>query len=124
MWTYSQSTGTLCQDGAEFGIGYSGHGAGLDNAADQFVVGEGPLPQGLYTIGAPLDPRDHLGPLAMPLIPNSGNDMEGRSAFFMHGDNALMNHTGSDGCIVMEPLIRAAVNAARAAGDDQLEVIA
>jgi Protein of unknown function (DUF2778) len=122
-WRYQQSTGDLWRDEAFIGVGYSGHAQGLDNPADQAVVGVGPLPIGGYTIGAPKDPPDHLGPLAMPLTPNAGANTHGRSAFFMHGDNAEMNHTGSDGCIVMGPSIRAQVNAARAAGDDQLEVV-
>ena len=123
MFTYQQTTGHLDGDGVA-GAGYSGHGAGLNNPAMEAVHGVGPIPAGRYRIGPPKDPVDHLGPLAMPLTPIDGNDAHGRSAFFLHGDNAEANHTASDGCVIMGPTIRAAVNAARAAGDDILEVVA
>jgi hypothetical protein len=121
MYSYSQSTGQLTQDGAVVGTGYSGHGDGLNNPDLQDVEGEGPIPQGLYTIGPPKTPIDHLGPIAMPLTPDPANVMFGRSAFFMHGDNAAGDHSASDGCIIMGPTIRAAV---RDSGDDQLTVTA
>src|SRR5438874_13781045 len=79
---YSQSTGELNHDGSRVGSGYSGHGEGLNNPAFQTAHDVGPLPQGMYSIGDPLDPPDHLGPLAMPLSSTSG-DMFGRSAFFI-----------------------------------------
>jgi hypothetical protein len=106
MYSYSQSTGQLTQDGAVVGTGYSGHGDGLNNPDLQDVEGEGPI---------------HLGPIAMPLTPDPANVMFGRSAFFMHGDNAAGDHSASDGCIIMGPTIRAAV---RDSGDDQLTVTA
>ena len=68
-------------------------------AQDQHNVG--PIPQGIYTIGAPHNPPDHLGPLALPLYPDPGNTMFGRFGFFVHGDNQFANHTASDGCIVI-----------------------
>lgn len=105
-WSYAQSTGEMLQDGAVIGTGYSGNGAGLNNpdAQDQHDVG--PVPQGSYTIGPAVSPPDHLGPLALPLIPDPGNTMFGRNAFFIHGDNAAQNHTASDGCIILSPAIR------------------
>jgi hypothetical protein len=99
---YSQTWGTLYSvDGTFIGTGYAGNGAGLDNPDMQTVVDHGPLPQGEYTIGAPLDPPDHLGPLAMPLTPDPANEMFGRSGFFFHMDNRQHNHSASCGCIVM-----------------------
>lgn len=120
MWTYHQSTGVLTHDGETAGTGYSGNGEGMNNPAMQDVRGHGPLPAGSYTIGAPLDPPDHLGPLAMPLTPAPANEMFGRSAFFMHGDNAAMNYSASDGCIVMARAIRQAV---LGSGDTALTVV-
>jgi hypothetical protein len=121
MWTYQQSTGHLSRDGKLIATGYSGHGAGLNNPAMQYVEGVGPLPQGEYLIGAPHNPIDHLGPIAMPLTAKAGTDTRGRSAFFMHGDNAAADHSASDGCIIMPPQVRAAV---RDSGDHDLTVIA
>ena len=107
MWTYKQSSGLLM--GPITATGYSGHGDGLNNPGYQTVHGIGPLPKGAYTIGEPLDPPDHLGPLAMPLTPSTTNVMFGRSAFFIHGDNAAMNHTASDGCIILPHDVRQAI---------------
>jgi hypothetical protein len=121
---YSQSTGSLLHNGALLGTGYSGHGAGLNNPSMQNVHATGPLPQGLYIIRPPSTLDPHLGPLAMPLEPYNGNTMFLRGDFFIHGDNAAMNHTASDGCIIMAHEIRQAIAAAVAAGDNQLEVTA
>lgn len=118
-WFYSQSTGELSRDGLHVGAGYSGIGAGLNNPAMQAEHDVGPIPTGGWIIGAPLDPPDHLGPIAMPLTPAAGNAAFGRSAFFMHGDNHAANHTASNGCIIMGPAIRRAV---RDSGDRGLTV--
>ena len=110
MWTYEQLTGRLLHNGSLIGTGYSGHGDGLNNPSMQNVEGIGPLPRGRYTIGA----RYHhpiLGPCTMNLAPAPGNQMFGRSLFRIHGDNPDGNHTASDGCIVLGPSIREAVDA-------------
>jgi Protein of unknown function (DUF2778) len=110
-WIYQQSTGNLLLNTIFVGNGYSGHGAGLNTSSAQNQENVGPLPQGTYTIGPPHNPPDHLGPLALPLIPDSGNTMFGRFGFFMHGDNQFANHTASDGCIIMSHDVRAQVAA-------------
>jgi hypothetical protein len=121
MWTYQQSTGQLRKDGALVGTGYSGHGDGVNNPAAQNEQRIGPIPQGVYRIGAPLDPPDHLGPLAMPLTAQPGTETFGRSAFFMHGDNSQGNESASEGCIIMARLIRQTV---AASPDRDLTVVA
>lgn len=125
-WKYAQSSGMLWHGSALVGTCYSGHGEGLNNPDMEAFHGVGPIPAGDYVIGPPKDPQDHLGPLAMPLTPAPGNGAHGRSAFFMHGDNAAMNHTASDGCIVAVPAIRFMVNNYRKSGgdDDKLTVVA
>lgn len=122
MWTYSQSTGRLtAPDGALAGTGYSGNGAALDNPADQGEIGHGPIPQGQWTIGA-FATYPHLGEIVAPLTPCVGNDMDGREGgFFIHGDNAAMDHTASDGCIVLSRDLRQAI---AASGDRALLVTA
>lgn len=120
-YTYAQSTGKLTRDGVTVGWCYSGHGIGLNSHTKEAVHGVGPIPCGEWSIGPPKDPIDHLGPLAMPLTPKPGNNAHGRSAFFMHGDNAEANHTASDGCIIANHDIRLAV---AESGDHDLEVIA
>jgi hypothetical protein len=100
MWTYSQSTGRLYLNGVTIAIGYAGRGADKDIPADQTVVDEGPLPQGIYAI-QPAITDPHLGPLAMTLTPNPGNQMFGRSGFYIHGDSFAHPGQASCGCIVL-----------------------
>lgn len=123
---YQQSTGQLfrIEDGGAVleGVCYSGHGQGLNQPGAQTIRSVGPIPQGDYTIGAPRDPPDHLGPLAMPLSPLKTTNTFGRSGFFLHGDNGALNHTASDGCIVAGRAIRQAVDRARREGDVHLQV--
>jgi len=122
MWTYQQSTGQLtAPDGTIAGIGYSGNGPDLDSPAGQGDIGHGPIPQGYWSVG---EFSDHplLGPVSAPLAPDPGNDMDGRDGgFFIHGDNAAMNHTASEGCIILARPLREAI---RDSGDSSLLVIA
>jgi Protein of unknown function (DUF2778) len=105
-WTWQIQSGTLFDKStAAAGHGYAGHGDGLNNPAMCNVPDVGPLPQGKYTIGQPIS-DDNVGVFALPLTPDPSNDMFGRSAFFIHGDNPAMNHTASDGCIVLARPIR------------------
>lgn len=128
MWTFNSANGNLSHDGAFMGIGYAGHGAGLDNQADQYIHDLGPLPVGMWTIGDffddlipdPPDGKIHLGPCVAPLTPSEGTDTQGRGGFFIHGDNAEQNHTASDGCIVLNPSIREEI---KNSGDTTLEVV-
>lgn len=103
--TYSISTGVLLVKGLKVGTGYSGHGASLNNPTDIEKVGVGPLPIGTWQIG-PWHDDPHLGPLVSHLTPVSVANLYGRSGFYIHGDNALLNHTGSDGCIVLSLTLR------------------
>ena len=102
MFTYSQSTGTMTDPtGAALATGYSGNGDTMNDPDSQNVEGHGPVPQGTYRIG-PANTVPHLGPIAMALTPDPANTMFGRSGFFIHGDNVLMNHTASEGCIILD----------------------
>lgn len=108
--TYVQRTGRLRDEtGIVLWTCYSGNGPDMNNPASQGLVGRGPLPCGTYRVGPPHEPVDHLGRLAMPLVPLDERKMEGRSGFFLHGDNSRMNHTASNGCIIAGPSARQAV---------------
>lgn len=130
MWTYSQSSGALTDpNGKVCATGYSGHGRGVNNPSLQDEPDIGPIPQGLYSIGAPRDdPR--TGPFSLPLVAHDGNQMFGRDGFFMHGDS--IEHPGveeaSHGCIVIAREFREAVWSERfgplAAVDHILKVVA
>jgi hypothetical protein len=114
QYTYSQKTGILACGGLNIGVGYSGHGVGLNN----------PAMQDFYTIG-PAHTHPRLGPVVMFLTPDETNNMYGRGDFFFHGDNAEMNHTGSEGCPVQGKPARESVaaNIGKYPGSDRLEVI-
>jgi hypothetical protein len=47
--------------------------------------------------------------------------MFGRDGFLIHGDNSAMNHTASEGCIILTRDIRQRISDS---GDTQLTVIA
>jgi hypothetical protein len=120
MWTYSQSSGALSLDGSFIYTGYSGHGDGLNNPDYQSTPDIGPIPQGHWHIG-PARNGGKLGPLVMPLTPDSDSAAFGRSGFFIHGDNAKGDHSGSCGCVVLPYPVRARINTS---GDTDLTVTA
>ena len=105
MWTYSQSSGELARNGKVYGTGYSGLGADKNVSADQTAVGEGPIPQGAWTIGpARNDPT--LGQHVMALHPGPGTNTYGRDGFFIHGDSFSHPGQASHGCIVLAFALR------------------
>jgi len=120
MWIYTQSTGKLSRSGVVVATGYSGIGAGKNNPAMQNVPDVGPIPQGIYAIGAQFDSSTH-GPHAMPLTPDPGNQMFGRAEFMVHGDSIEHPGQASHGCIIMPRPIRDQI---AASGDNQLTVVA
>jgi hypothetical protein len=125
MWIFESSTGKLYDPlGNIAGNGYAGgdcglHPEGINNPNLQDQHNIGPTPEGLYTIGTPVE-GTHLGPFAMPLTPDANNNMFGRSGFYMHGDTNPSGHA-SDGCIIMPRTVR---NAVWASSDHRLQVIA
>jgi hypothetical protein len=108
MWTYSQGTGKLFDPaGKHVATGYSGKGKGKNNCDMQHVKNVGPIPRGLYTIGQAYNSQK-VGPFALPLTPDPSNEMFGRSAFLVHGDNKT--GTASEGCIILGRMTRDALN--------------
>jgi hypothetical protein len=120
---YQQSTGEFTSDGELLATGYSGNGAGLNNPAMQTQQGVGPIPQGAYTI-QPTHDDAQVGPVAMCLVPAATNIMFGRADFLIHGDNADMDHTASEGCIILDHDTRVGISADVLAGNNQLTVTA
>jgi hypothetical protein len=100
--TFKRDESTLYGPGGEIldRAAYSGHGDGLNNPHWEAVLNAGPIPAGRWHIGRPINPPDHLGIYAMPLSPMDGTDPMGRTALFIHGDNAKHNHSASDGCVI------------------------
>ena len=81
------------------GMGYAGHGKGINNPNMQSVANEGPLPAGNYTLR--LSDISSLGPIVFFLQPDKENDMLGRGDFYIHWDNRRADFSASEGCIVL-----------------------
>jgi hypothetical protein len=133
MWLYEQSTGRLFDpDGKLVADGYSGGGidsanvediAGKNNPAMQEIHFVGPIPQGIWTVGAPVNSVTH-GRYAMPLTPDVGTQTFGRDHFLMHGDSIPNPGFASDGCIIQPYTARvAAWEQMEESGDHRLEVV-
>jgi hypothetical protein len=125
MWTFEQSTGHLRDaDGELVATGYAGGNCGknpdgVNNPDMQYQSCIGPLPEGLYIFGQPIE-QSHLGPFAIPLIPDESNQMFNRGHFYIHGDNAGGNNSASEGCIIMPRSVR---NEMWASLDHALQVV-
>lgn len=117
MRTYNQKTGELYLDGEYEGLGYSGHGEGRNNPDAQALHGIGPIPRGLWRIGAAYS-HPQLGPICMNLYPRAGTDTFGRDLFRIHGNNTI--NDASHGCIILGPAIRREIDAGT---DRALEVV-
>ena len=118
-WRYEQATGRILQDGQRVAIGYSGAGDCKNDPSAQDVHNAGPLPRGLYEIGAPVDTMTH-GPYVLRLTPDPANEMCGRAGFLIHGDSKVAPGTASEGCIILRRMVREKI---WDSGDKQLEVV-
>lgn len=104
-FVYEQETGKIYEYGkiaipTLLEAGYAGVGKGSNNPREQCTYRVGPIPRGVYTM---LRSRSHpqLGPVVIPLDPWESNEMCGRSAFYIHGDNAKADRSASEGCIIL-----------------------
>lgn len=120
MWIWKQKTGILLHDEEVAGSGYSGTGLGKNNPSWQHIKNTGPIPQGLYNVGAASDTPTH-GPHVLPLYPSPENNMFGRSEFLIHGDSKEHPGTASRGCIILPRFVRELISES---GDLQLTVTA
>lgn len=124
MHTFEISTGNWYDPaGAFVSKGYAGGNCGKNpegrnNPAMCSVKNIGPLPEGMYTLGEPVE-HSHLGPFAIPLKPDADNEMHGRGDFYVHGDTTPSGNA-SMGCIIQP---RATRNAAHASPDQRLRVV-
>jgi hypothetical protein len=105
MWKFVIKTGNIYDPkGVKVWTGYSGGNGGknpeaVNNPLMVSVKMTGPLPPGIYTFGTPVL-KSHLGPFAIPLIPDAKNVMFGRGDFYVHGDRADKKFSASEGCII------------------------
>ena len=120
MWQYSQTGGQLISPtGGLMAVGYSGFGEGKNSPTEENVQNVGPIPEGWYDIEAPENSPVH-GPFALPLMPDVGNAMFGRSGFMIHGDSLEHPGQASAGCIIMPRFAREAI---WNGGDHRLQVV-
>lgn len=82
-------------------FGSAGRDAGRNNPDMASVRNTGPLPVGLYWVREERSPKFRAP--AFRLYPYAGNEMHGRSGFWIHGG------TKSEGCILLHPVDREAV---------------
>lgn len=110
MVGFQISSGLVSQDAACIGSAYSGAPGHVNNPADVALKAQGPIPPGIYHIGAPInDPQ--LGIFCLPLTPAPQNVMYGRGGFFVHGDNASKPpQSSSEGCIVTDHATRVLIS--------------
>jgi Protein of unknown function (DUF2778) len=120
MWTYETSSGNLTHNGNFIGVGYSGNTSGLNNPAEENIHDVGPIPRGAWTIGAFFDDPEGKGPLVAHLTPNPGTNDFARSGFMIHCDNAALNHTASEGCIILAHPYRQQI---ADSGDTDLQIV-
>ena len=119
MIRYQISSGVLSKGPSIIGVGYSGQPECKNDPAKCSVHNKGPIPPGIYKIEAPVDTVKH-GPYVLWLTPSPRNEMHGRSAFGIHGDNAKGDESASEGCIIMPRKVREDVYKN---GDLDLEVV-
>src|SRR5438270_6543965 len=102
MWTWQQAPHKMIDPSGKVldSSGYSGKGAAKNDPDQQCVIDQGPIPRGSYTMRPAIN-HPRLGPLAIPLTPDPGNDMCDRSSFYIHGDSVSDPGNASDGCIIL-----------------------
>jgi hypothetical protein len=92
------------------GPAYSGAPGYVDDPSAEEIKACGPIPEGTWAIGAMIPDGGHLGPNVLPLEPVAGTVTFGRGGFFIHGDNAKHDESASEGCIIVSPMLREAID--------------
>ena len=110
MWTYRVTSGEMIRpEGTTLCNGYSGKGPFKNDPNSEALHNRGPIPQGRYFIGDPIDTVTH-GPYVLPLTPSPDNIMYGRDGFLIHGDSITDPGNASEGCIVLAHQYRIAIS--------------
>jgi hypothetical protein len=120
MWIYNNSNGNLSFNGELVGTGYSGNTEGLNNPVLSSLHNVGPIPSGMWIIGDFFDDFGGKGAIVTRLTPEPETVTFGRSGFMIHGDNSHLNHSASDGCIILAHPIRQQI---KDSGDTSLMVV-
>ena len=106
MWHFNRQLGKLISPTGEEFPAYSGHGVGVDNPLYQQVKDVGPIPAGLWDIGAPH--QSAHGQDTLTLTPHKETNTYGRSGFLCHGDEIEHpgQHLASLGCVITARAVR------------------
>jgi hypothetical protein len=121
MWTYVIRLGDMFDAGGEvIATGYSGKPEARNNPAMQDRRDVGPIPEGMYRIGAMIPRTEEHGPYVLPLEMVEGESF-GRDGFLIHGDSGEHPGAASHGCIILPRGARLAI--ARST-DRMLKVVA
>jgi hypothetical protein len=94
--------------GGHAGTGYSGAGLDKNDPTSEIIKDKGPIPKGMYTMLTPVNSHVH-GPFAIPLEPDTSNEMFGRDHFLCHGDSIVDPGSASEGCIIQGHEVRVAM---------------
>lgn len=106
QFTFSITAGLVTGPGQTYSA-FSGHNdpetgvQGLNNPAACAVKGVGPLPPGLYAVGALQANHGALGPFVMSLTRIDLGPSYGRGSFYVHGASASHPELSSDGCLIL-----------------------
>ncbi len=107
-WKFLIAEGRILKpDGSYHCTAYSGAPGYIDNPDAESLRNLGPIPEGLYRFGTPVDTPDH-GPFFIPLIPDPTNRMYNRGSFGWHGDSIKHPGCASQGCVISIQLARRA----------------
>jgi type VI secretion system (T6SS) effector TldE1-like protein len=107
-WIYHQRSGLLeyrWQHAAHsVGTGYSGAPGAVNDPTQEAIHFRGPIPKGRYRVGT-IFHHHEKGPHVMSLTP-VGHSAHHRTDLLIHGDNDDLNHTASQGCVILAPEMR------------------
>lgn len=127
---YEQRSGTFGVVNHDFDCplfeGYSGRGVCLNDPDAEDIVGQGPIPKGVYRLRL-MAHRRFKAPAFFCDPDEATREVlreYGRSGFWIHGDNAAGNRTASHGCIILAASARQSVVRLMENGFDHLRVIA
>lgn len=104
-------------------VGYSGAVGAQNDPRREGERAVGPIPRGVWLLDPPVSSHPRLGPVVIPLEARDAATAQGRSAFFIHGDNSAGDGSASKGCIILSRKTRDIIAAFYWAGVRVLTVV-
>jgi hypothetical protein len=100
-----KGTLSIIEEAKTYGSIYSGDKDHYNQPQFEQLPGKGPIPAGKYKLYYQAE-HPTLGKHVFELEPIGGQPMYGRDGFYIHGDNEELNHTASEGCIIVPLEVR------------------